>query len=64
MGTIREIYFPLPPFKEQKRIVQKVDELMALCDAPETQIEQSKTHSEQLSSRFCRKLSTPSLSKV
>jgi type I restriction enzyme, S subunit len=32
---INDIPFPLPPLAEQRRIVAKVDELMALCDALE-----------------------------
>ena len=34
---VKETTIPLPPLEEQKRIVAKVDELMALCDKLEAQ---------------------------
>lgn len=43
-----ELLIPLPPINEQKRIVEKVDQLMALCDELEKNIEQSKKDSELL----------------
>ncbi len=44
-STIGKIPFLLPPLEEQGRILAKVDELMALCDALERQTEDSlKAH--------------------
>ncbi len=40
-GTIGEIIVALPPLSEQRRIVAKIDELMALCDKLENQIDQA-----------------------
>lgn len=45
---IKNFIVPLPPLNEQKRIVEKVDQLMALCDELEKNIEQSKKDSELL----------------
>ncbi|MFV8570026.1 restriction endonuclease subunit S [Marinobacter sp. SBS5] len=37
LGAIPTLHIPVPPMEEQHRIVQKVDELMALCDRLEQQ---------------------------
>ncbi|CAN5147993.1 restriction endonuclease subunit S [soil metagenome] len=47
---IRTTAFPLPPLVEQRRIVEKVDQLMALCDELEAKLTRSRTKAEKLAS--------------
>jgi type I restriction enzyme S subunit len=47
LAGLRSIRIPLPPLAEQHRIVTKVDELMALCDALEAQLTTTATTSRQ-----------------
>lgn len=48
-GTkLKSTLIPLPPLVEQKRIVEKVNSLMQLCDELENNIEQSKRTNERL----------------
>lgn len=46
--NIKLLKIPLPPFEEQKAIVQKVNAIMGLCDALEQELQQSQKQSEQL----------------
>lgn len=48
MGTIKRVLFPLPPLPEQKRIVEKVDQLMKLCDELEEKVKENQKNSELL----------------
>jgi type I restriction enzyme S subunit len=48
LGILRELSFPLPPVEEQHRIVEKVDELMTLCDRLKKHLNQTQTLQQQL----------------
>ena len=48
----------LPPLAEQRRIVAKVDELLALIDELETQLAASRTVAQNLLAALVRELTT------
>ena len=58
MRQVRSCPVPLPPLDEQRRIVAKVDQLMALVDALETQLAASRTAAEKLLSALISELTT------
>lgn len=45
---VRNLVVGIPPLEEQKRIVEKVDSLMSLCDELEKKIEKQKDYSNRL----------------
>ncbi|MBN1440711.1 MAG: restriction endonuclease subunit S [Anaerolineales bacterium] len=48
LSVLRELPFPLPPLAEQHRIISKLDQLMALVDQYETQLNASRELAEKL----------------
>jgi type I restriction enzyme S subunit len=48
LTDVREFAVPIPPLAEQRRIVAKVDELMALVDALEAQLATARTTAKNL----------------
>jgi type I restriction enzyme S subunit len=48
LDNIRTLNLPLPPLAEQERIVEKVGELMTLCDALEVQLSEAESHRGRL----------------
>jgi type I restriction enzyme S subunit len=50
MSDVTSLLIPIPPGEEQRRIVAKVDQLMALCDQLKTQLSQARQLNQQLAS--------------
>jgi len=61
MRQVRECPVPFPPLAEQRRIVAKVDELMALVDALETQLATARTAAEKLMEAVVAELTSQQL---
>ena len=54
--TLKSLPLPIPPLAEQRRIVAKVDQLMALVDALETQLAASSATAANLLSALVAEL--------
>ncbi|MFD1361759.1 restriction endonuclease subunit S [Lentibacillus salinarum] len=48
----KNLVFPLPPFNEQNRIVNRVNQLFAICDQLHTQIELEKQSSDKFNTNL------------
>ena len=56
--TLKSLPLPVPPLAEQRRIVAKVDQLMALVDELETQLAASRATAAKLLSALVAELTT------
>lgn len=63
-GILKKMPLAIPPLAEQKRIVAKVDELMALCDQLENQLTATETDSRRLLEAVLYEALMPALDKV
>ncbi|MDD2747363.1 MAG: restriction endonuclease subunit S [Acidithiobacillus ferrooxidans] len=59
LGDLQTINFPLPPLPEQRLIVAKVDELMAICDDLDAQLKTTEADSRRFLEAVLRDVLEP-----
>lgn len=59
LGDLQTVALPLPPLGEQRRIVAKVDELMALCDRLDAARAERETTRDRLAASSLTRLNAP-----
>jgi len=64
LGLLRDFFVPIPPLAEQRRIVAKVEQLMALVDALETQLAASRAIAANLLTALVAELTGTPESRV
>jgi type I restriction enzyme S subunit len=64
IGILNAVLIPLPPLAEQRRIIAKVDELMALCDQLEAQLSTTKADSRRLLEAVLHEALAPTLEET
>jgi type I restriction enzyme S subunit len=64
MTQLRGCPLPLPPLVEQRRIVAKVEELMALCDQLEAQLTTTEADSRRLLEAVLHEALAPALEEA
>jgi len=61
---LREIAVAVPPLAEQKRIVAKVDEVMALCNVLEARLQQAQTDADSIDTAIVHEMQRTGKSDV